>query len=211
MQDRSTHIFSPSSIIRTFGRLPALRSLRSGMKVEVFSVGVGPELFGFTEARHAMVARGDSDRRLRSLRRRSQSRERGRRRCIGAGRSGRKAKRVLQRNRCRRRAAIMAAGPAANFLAAFSSSPASPIRRRGDCAAAGRRRRPRPCGRSLGPHAPRTHREPRRPPDRAFEERYNFRQPAAGAGRSRLRSSAAGAATISPKPILTVLDTPAWP
>jgi hypothetical protein len=33
----------------------------SGVKVEVFSVGVGPELFGFTEARHAMVARGDSE------------------------------------------------------------------------------------------------------------------------------------------------------
>lgn len=97
------------------------------MKVEVFSVAVGPELFGFIEARYTMVARGDSDRRLCSLRRRSQSRERGRRRCIGAGRPGRKAKRVLQRNRCRRRPRSVDAGPAANFSAAFSTSPASRV------------------------------------------------------------------------------------
>jgi hypothetical protein len=170
MQDRATHIFSRSSIIRTFGRLPAFdcatraciaacvhsfreqcrrrghprpargrqslhprrrrlpllkvnsmtanlfamlilsrrryssrrsrlgqrRGVPARMRTSLRSLlvpyegrslfGQGrPELFGFTEARHGMVARGDSDRRLCSLRRRSQSRERGRRRCIGAG------------------------------------------------------------------------------------------------------------------------------
>ena len=143
----------------------------SGMKVEVFSVGVGPELFGFTEARHGMVARGDSDRRLCSLRRRSQSRERGRRRCIGAGRPARKAKRVLQRNRCRRQPRSVDAGQAANFPAAFSTSPASRV----SGVVPGRAAKPRAS-------RPATSTEPRRPLDHAFEEGHQFRQPGARAG-----------------------------
>jgi hypothetical protein len=147
-------------------------SLRSrGMKVEVSSIGVGPELFGFSEARHGMVA-GDSDRRLCSLRRRSQSRERGRRRCIGAGRPGRKAKRVLQRNRCRRRPRSVDAGQAANFPAAFSTSPASRV---SGVVVPGRAAKPRAS-------RPATSTEPRRPLDHAFEEGHQFRQPGARAG-----------------------------
>ena len=49
------------------------------------------------------------------------------RRCIGAGRPEREAKRLLQRNRCRRRPRSVDAGPAANFPAAFSTSPASRV------------------------------------------------------------------------------------
>ena len=110
------------------------------MKVEVFSVGVGPELFGFTEARHGMVARGDSDRRLCSLRRRSQSRERGRRRCIGAGRPGRKAKRSLAAQPLPTPAAIRGRRAGRQF-------PCGVLNFSG---LAGQRRRPWPCGEASG-------------------------------------------------------------
>jgi hypothetical protein len=41
-----------------------------GIGVRAFSIGFGPELFGFTDARHALEAFGHSSRRLRQVRRR---------------------------------------------------------------------------------------------------------------------------------------------
>ena len=82
-----------------------------------FRIGFGPELFARVDsARHALADRGVAARRLRQVPRRRQRRERRRRR-VGPRRSIARGR--SPPSRCANRAAIVLAGPVANFILAF--------------------------------------------------------------------------------------------